>query len=91
MSEKITIGRPYSKAVFLLSKQNKNYVEWSELLSFLCKIINDKSVIELLKNPIIGAEHKFNFIIKFFDNDLDVNQINFIRLLSKHKRLLYNI
>ncbi|QQG46805.1 MAG: F0F1 ATP synthase subunit delta [Candidatus Azosocius agrarius] len=89
MSEKMTIGRPYAKAVFLLAKTVKNYTSWAELLSFLCKFISDKSVIELVKNPMMSVEHKSNFIINFLDNELDAMQINFIRLLSKHKRLLY--
>lgn len=89
MSEKMTIGRPYAKAVFALAKNNKNYTPWSELLSFLCKFMSEKSIIDLIKNPVISIEQKFNFIVKIFDNTLEAQHVNFIHLLSKHKRLLY--
>jgi F-type H+-transporting ATPase subunit delta len=89
MSERMTIGRPYAKAIFSLAKNTKDYTSWSELLSFLCKFINDQSVIDLIKNPVVSVDNKINFIVNFFDNTLDPHQINVIRLLSKYKRLLY--
>lgn len=89
MSEKMTIGRPYAKAIFLLAKNSKDYTSWSELLSFLCKFIEDKIFIDFIKNPVISFENKFDFIVKIFDNTLDNHHVNFIHLLSKNKRLLY--
>lgn len=95
MSEYITIARPYAKAVFDLAKNSNSLEEWDSFLSYLSSIVNDSSIISIIKNRTINYNDKSRMIISFFDNfdtTLDKKIIkhfnDFIYVLAYYGRLL---
>lgn len=96
MSEYITIARPYAKAVFdLANKNSKSLEEWDSFLSYLSSIVNDSSIVSIIKNRTINYNDKSRMIISFFDNfdttlDKEISTYfnNFVYVLAYYGRLL---
>lgn len=95
MSNNITIGRPYAKAIFSIAKRNNMLQEWDKLLSYLSIMINDENVVHFISNKTITHNEKTRTIIDFLqsykilNNDIKSLFINFINVLSHYERLLY--
>lgn len=95
MSEYITIARPYAKAVFDFAKDTKSLEEWDFFLNYLSNIINDSSIVSIIKNRTINYNDKSRMIISFFDNfdttlDKKISTYfnNFVNILAYYGRLL---
>ena len=56
MAERITIARPYAKAVFKLAHSQKRLPQWSEALGVAASVVADPRVAALLGNPDVSAE-----------------------------------
>lgn len=89
MSEKITVARPYAKAIFLIAKKDNSYKEWGDFLLILKKIVSNLRVVSYLKNPMLGSLEKYNFILNICGDFLDKNAENFVKVISNNDRLLY--
>ena len=51
MAEKITIARPYAKAVFAEARDKKRLPQWSDVLRVAAQISSDERVAALFGNP----------------------------------------
>jgi F-type H+-transporting ATPase subunit delta len=89
MAERITIARPYAKAVFKLAQSHKRLPQWSEVLGFAASVVADPRVGALLTNPAISAEQLVGLITDVGGARLDEQARNLIATLAANRRLGY--
>lgn len=53
MAEKLTIARPYAKAVFEQALADRSLEDWEQILRVLAAVAGDKQMSGLLDNPLI--------------------------------------
>ena len=87
MAERITIARPYAKAVFMLAFGQQRLPQWSEALRVTASVVADLRVKALLGNPGISAEQLVGLITGIGGASLDEQGKNFIATLAANKRL----
>ena len=51
MSELATLARPYAAAVFKRAKETNATKEWSESLSFMSAVLENKDISVVIDNP----------------------------------------
>lgn len=89
MAERLTIARPYAKAVFALARADKRLPQWSEVLRIAATVVADARVASLLGNPAVSAEQLVTLITGVGGAAFDDSAKNFIRTLAANKRLGY--
>ena len=89
MAERLTIARPYAKAVFALALAGKRLPQWSQALSVAASVVADARVAALLGNPAVSAEQLVTLITGVGGAAFDENGKNFIRTLAANKRLAF--
>ena len=87
MAERITIARPYAKAVFQLAHAAQRLPQWSEALRATAIVVADPRVKALLGNPGISADELVSLVSGSCGAALDEQAQNFIRTLAVNKRL----
>jgi len=87
MAEKVTIARPYAKAVFALACEQHKLPEWSAALSIAAGVVGDPKVSGLLNSPRVSSAELAELIIGFFEDQTDELVANFIRVLAQYRRL----
>ena len=88
MSEKNTLARPYAKAIFQLAKEKNKYQEWVMFFNVLINIVSNQKVLNLIKNPMIAASEKAQFIIEVGEKSFNEREKELVRMLAKNHRLL---
>jgi len=89
MAERITVARPYAKAVFKLAHDQKRLSQWSEALQLAASVVGDARVSPLLNNPAVSAEALVGLITDIGGKTLDEQARNFIATLAANRRLGY--
>ena len=89
MAERITVARPYAKAVFKLALSQKHMPQWSEVLRLAASVVADPRVGALLSNPAISAEQLVGLMSDVGGGGLDEQARNFIATLAANRRLGY--
>ena len=89
MAERITIARPYAKAVFKLAQSQKRLAQWSEALSIAASVVSDARVASLLTNPAVSAPQLAGLVSEVGGDRLDEQARNFIATLAANRRLGY--
>jgi F-type H+-transporting ATPase subunit delta len=89
MAERLTIARPYAKAVFALALAGKRLPQWSKALQVAASVVTDSRVAALLGNPGISAEQLVSLITGVGGSAFDDAAKNFIRTLAANKRLAF--
>ena len=89
MAERLTIARPYAKAVFALALAEKRLPAWSKALQVAASVVVDARVAALLGNPGISAEQLVALITGVGGSAFDESAKNFIRTLAANKRLAF--
>ena len=89
MAERITIARPYAKAVFMLAQSQKHLPQWSEALGLAARVVADARVTALLGNPAVSAEQLADLVTGVCGERLDEQGRNFIATLAANRRLGY--
>jgi F-type H+-transporting ATPase subunit delta len=89
MAERITIARPYAKAVFALARSGQRLPQWSAALQVAASVVADPRVAALLGNPGVSAEQLVTLITGVGGAAFDDNAKNFIRTLAANKRLAF--
>lgn len=89
MAERITIARPYAKAVFKLAHSQKRFSQWSEVLDLAARVVGDPRVKALLNNPAVSADRLVGLISDVGGDRLDEQARNFIATLAANRRLGY--
>jgi len=87
MAERLTIARPYAKAVFALSRVGKRLPQWSTALQVAASVVTDARVAALLGNPGVSAEQLVTLINGVGGAAFDEHAKNLIRTLAANKRL----
>ena len=87
MAERITIARPYAKAVFQLARRQKRLPQWSEALRVAASIIADARVRPLLGNPGVRTEQLVELVTGVAGKGLDGEARNLIATLAANRRL----
>ena len=87
MAERITIARPYAKAVFALAHAGKRLPQWSATLAIAAGVVADPRVKALLGNPGISAVQLVGLITGVGGAAFDEQARNFISTLAANKRL----
>ncbi len=89
MAERLTIARPYAKAVFALALAGKRLPQWSTALQVAASVVTDVRVAALLGNPAVRAEQLVTLITSVGGAAFDEHAKNFIRTLAANKRLAF--
>jgi F-type H+-transporting ATPase subunit delta len=87
MAEKVTIARPYAKAVFEHAREHNAFAHWSELLALGSAIVADANVQKLIASPRVTPAQLVDFIADIIGDKLDDKGRNFINLLAQNRRL----
>ena len=87
MAERITIARPYAKAVFQLAQGQQRLPQWSEVLRVAASIVVDPRVNALLDNPGVAVEQLADLVTGVGGASFDEQARNFIATLAVNRRL----
>lgn len=87
MTEKMTIARPYAKAVFECATESQKIAEWAEALWVLSAVAKDKQVNTLLREDAISLQEIVELFLAVCKSSLGEPLYNFIVLLAQRKRL----
>jgi F-type H+-transporting ATPase subunit delta len=92
MAERITIARPYAKAVFMLALADKRLPQWSAALRAAAGVVADPRVMVLLGNPGVSADQLVGLVTEIGGATLgasgfDEQAKNFVRTLAANRRL----
>ena len=87
-AELATVARPYARAIFSsVRSANGRLDHWSEVLSLLVAVSNDKSGREILDSPVYTNQQKTEFFESVLTGRLDVEAKNLISLLAEFNRV----
>ena len=89
MAERLTIARPYAKAIFKLAHSQKRLPQWSEALGLAASIVADPRVAGLLDNPGVSAEQLAGLVTEVGGDRLDEQARNLVATLAANRRLGY--
>ena len=89
MAERITIARPYAKAVFQLAQQTGRLPQWSTALGVCAQVVADPRVNALLTHPAVSAAELVELVTGVAGAQLDEQARNLIATLAANRRLSY--
>ena len=89
MAERLTIARPYAKAVFKLAHGQQRLPQWSKALGTAATVVADPRVGALLGNPAVSADQLVGLVTDICGASLDEQARNFIATLAANRRLGY--
>lgn len=87
MTEKLTLARPYAKAIFELAENVQDHKDWSSMLSMLATIVVNSDVKELLKNTMVSMGKIEVFFLEVCDSHLNEQGKNLLRMLVQQRHL----
>lgn len=87
MSELATLARPYAEAVFKRAKESGNSQEWSDTLAFLAAIMQDESLVAIVRNPRVSQDKLTQLLLDICQDQMAVEANNFLKLLIENGRL----
>ncbi|HEX6636562.1 MAG TPA: F0F1 ATP synthase subunit delta [Steroidobacteraceae bacterium] len=87
MSERLTIARPYAKAIFALARQNNRLADTAAGLVLGAEVVSDPTVHALLGSPHVTAAQLSELVNGVVGSKLDENARDFITLLAQNRRL----
>jgi F-type H+-transporting ATPase subunit delta len=88
MTHFTSIARPYARAAFACATDKNNMDAWAALLKQATKIINEKSMQNLLKNPCIDKKVAYECLLEFCKAVIFPFGKNFLKLMTDNQRLL---
>ena len=92
MAERITIARPYAKAVFQLASGQKRLAPWSGALAAAAAVVQDERVAALIGSPAVTPAQLAEFtsgvaVAAVGEAGFDEQAKNFIATLAANRRL----
>ncbi len=87
MSELVTLARPYAEAAFKRAKETDAIAKWSDTLTFLSVVMQDKQIATIVDNPKVASEKIQSLLLDICQGQLDGETENFVKLLVQNKRL----
>jgi F-type H+-transporting ATPase subunit delta len=89
MAERITIARPYAKAVFVEARDTKQLPHWSEIIGVSATVVSDERVRPLLDNPHVWPQQLVDLICDVGGQAFDAHARNFLGVMAENHRLSY--
>jgi F-type H+-transporting ATPase subunit delta len=89
MAERVTIARPYAKAVFALARDSRRLPQWSDALRIAAQICADERVKALFGNPHVPPAQLVEFITGIGAQAFDAEARRFLAVLAENGRLPY--
>lgn len=87
MQEKMTLARPYARAVFAHAREQGALDAWMEVLGFLAAAVQEPSFRRLIRNPKVPGEALERLLDELLGPRLFAAARNFVHLLVTSKRL----
>jgi F-type H+-transporting ATPase subunit delta len=87
MAEAATIARPYAKAAFMSARDAKALPAWSEALHNGAGLAADQRISDLLSSPKMSVDQIVSMFAGLGGEAIDAHWQNFVRLLTRNKRL----
>jgi F-type H+-transporting ATPase subunit delta len=89
MAERLTIARPYAKAVFAQALAGKRLAEWSAVLQTAAAISGDVRVMPLFGNPHVSAAQLTELFTGVGGAGFDLQARNLLATLADYRRLQF--
>jgi F-type H+-transporting ATPase subunit delta len=86
---KMSVARPYAKAILLTANTQEERVLWSNMLSILSHIILLPDMQHLLRQNVIKGNDLIELMLSVSGEKLDDKAKNLVRILVERKRLGY--
>lgn len=93
MADKITIARPYARALFSEACDSSTYTDWQDALEAFAAIVTELGAAQLIGNPAISNEQLYTLCIDTIKQlvtvktDFESELQRFIQLVLQEKRL----
>lgn len=87
MLEKMTLARPYAKAIFTLATQKKQQSQWLQTLQIFAEISESPKMQRLIRDSSLPPESIASGFEEIFPLPLDQEGKNLLNLLALKKRL----
>ena len=88
MAEISTIARPYAVAIFNLAKEENTLSEWSDMLSFMSGVLENKAINSFVLDSKVLDTDREELILNVCGDKINSSGKNLIKLLVEYKRLL---
>jgi len=99
MAERLTVARPYAKAIFRLAQAQQRLPQWSAILQRAASVVSNEQVAPLLGNPHVSADQLVELIAGIAGagagagagdaGDTGVQARNLFATLAAYRRLSY--
>ncbi|HEY2418575.1 MAG TPA: F0F1 ATP synthase subunit delta [Steroidobacteraceae bacterium] len=89
MAERVTIARPYAKAVFAMARDAKRLPQWSQGLGLAAAVSADERVKPLFGNPHVAPEQLVDLIASVAGEGLDADLRKVLTVLAANRRLSF--
>jgi F-type H+-transporting ATPase subunit delta len=88
MANKLTIARPYAKAIFELALAQKKLAEWAQFLQVAAWIVQQPTVVHFLTNPRYTNAERANKLEAIYAPIMLKEGENLFKLLAQRQRFL---
>ena len=89
MAEKMTVARPYARAVFQIAREQSALAAWSECLAIAAQGAADPEFGALLGNPKVSRGRLAELLVELCGERAGPMVRNFLGLLAENGRLAY--
>ncbi|HEY6453106.1 MAG TPA: F0F1 ATP synthase subunit delta [Steroidobacteraceae bacterium] len=89
MAERVTIARPYAKAVFAMARDARRLPQWSQELGLAAQVSADERVRALFGNPHVAREQLAALFADIGGAAFDADMRHFLGVLAANQRLDY--
>jgi len=87
MAERVTIARPYARAVFAMARDAQRLPQWSDGLNLAATVAADARVTPLFGNPHVTPAQLVDFISGIGGSVFDADMTHFLSVLAANGRL----
>jgi F-type H+-transporting ATPase subunit delta len=89
MAEKMTVARPYARAVFEIAREDDSLAGWSEVLQRGSAAVADVRIQALIGNPAVSRRTLAELFIELCGDAAGDSGPNFLRLLADNGRMAW--
>ena len=89
MAEKMTVARPYARAVFEIARDENALAGWSEFLARGSAAAADKRVQALIGNPAVSRTSLAELFIEICGDSAGRAGVNFLKLIAENGRMAW--
>jgi F-type H+-transporting ATPase subunit delta len=89
MAEKMTVARPYARAVFEIAEQEGALAAWSEFLERGGLAAADERIQALIGNPAVSREALADLFLELCGNAAGAHGANFLKVLAENGRMAW--